>query len=79
MAFEKIIVLDDEMIIQRSLQEQLRRRRYSVATASSLEEANKLLASDSFDMMFVDVHLPDGSGTELLERFANSPTARWWS
>jgi len=73
MAFEKVIVLDDEMIIQRSLQEQLRRRRYSVATASTLEEANSLLARDSFDLMFVDVRLPDGSGTELLERFAEQP------
>ncbi len=39
MAFEKIIVLDDEMIIRKTLQEQLRKRRYVVAGASTLAEA----------------------------------------
>lgn len=76
MAFEKIIVLDDEMIIRKTLQEQLRKRRYSVATASSLTEAQALLAKDNFDLIFVDVHLPDGEGTDLLEplsKIENSP------
>ena len=31
MGFEKIIVLDDELIIRKSLEEQLRRKRYSVS------------------------------------------------
>lgn len=76
MAFEKIIVLDDEMIIRKTLQEQLRKRRYSVAAVGSLAEAQVLLAKDNFDLIFVDVHLPDGEGTDLLEplsRVPNSP------
>lgn len=73
MGFDKIIVLDDEMIIRKTLEEQLRKRRYSVATASTLAEAEKLLAKDHFDLMFIDVQLPDGEGTQLLERFAQAP------
>ena len=73
MGFDKIIVLDDEMIIRKSLEEQLRKRRYSVATAGTLAEAEKLLAKDQFDLMFVDVQLPDGQGTQLLERFSQQP------
>lgn len=75
MAFEKIIVLDDEMIIRKSLEEQLRKRRYSVAAASTIAEAEALLAKDQFDLMFVDIKLPDGEGTSLLERLSESPNA----
>jgi len=73
MALDKIIVLDDEMIIRKSLEEQLRRRRYTVATASTIAEAETLLAKDEFDMIFADMRLPDGEGSELLEQIAQMP------
>jgi DNA-binding NtrC family response regulator len=73
MAFEKIIVLDDEMIIRKSLEQQLRKKHYAVATASKISEAESLLSKDQFDLMFVDVRLPDGDGTELLERVSEDP------
>lgn len=73
MAFEKIIVLDDEMIIRKTLETHLRRKHYSVATASKIAEADALLAKDQFDLIFVDMHLPDGDGMELLERISEMP------
>jgi len=75
MAFEKIIVLDDEMIIRKSLETHLRRKHYSVATASKIAEAEALLGKDQFDLIFVDMRLPDGEGTELLERLSEMPDA----
>lgn len=75
MAFDKIIVLDDEMIIRKSLEQQLRKKRYSVASASTLKEAQALLGKDKFDLMFVDVRLPDGEGTEILDMFQRNPDA----
>lgn len=73
MVFEKIIVLDDELIIRKSLEEQLRRKRYSVASACNIAEAEAYLAKDNFDMVFVDVHLPDGNGIDLLKRLSQQP------
>ncbi len=73
MVFEKIIVLDDELIIRKSLEEQLRRKRYSVASASNIAEAENYLAKDNFDLVFVDVHLPDGNGIDLLKRLSQQP------
>ncbi len=67
MALEKIIILDDELIIRKTLEEQLRRRRYSVASAGTIAETHKLLLKDQFDLIFLDVRLPDGNGTDLLE------------
>jgi len=74
MALEKVIVLDDELIIRKSLEAQLRKRKYMVATASTLAEAEALVQKDSFDLMFMDMRLPDGEGIQLLERMASMPS-----
>ncbi len=68
MAFDKIIVVDDELIIRKTLEQQLRNKRYTVAPATSIAECEAYLAKDQFDLIFLDVRLPDGDGTELLER-----------
>ena len=73
MVFEKIIVLDDELIIRKSLEEQLRRKRYAVASAATIADAESYLARDNFDLIFADVHLPDGNGIDLLKRLSQQP------
>ena len=73
MAIEKILVVDDEPMIRKSFEELLRPKRYGIATVGTLREAEKLLKRDSFDLLFLDVRLPDGEGTDLLERLANTP------
>ena len=73
MAIEKVVVIDDEPIIRRSLGLQLRSKRLSVSLCSSIADAERCLAKDSFDLMFVDVRLPDGDGTDLLNRLAATP------
>ena len=73
MTVERILILDDELIIRKALEEQLRRKRLSVCSVSTLKEAQEHLAKDEFDLLFVDVHLPDGEGTELLDRIAEMP------
>ena len=37
MAIEKIVVVDDELMIRKTLETQLRNKRYSVASASDLK------------------------------------------
>jgi len=68
MALEKILVLDDEPVLRRTLEEHLRRKRYTVASADSVARAEEYLAKDDFDVVLLDVHLPDGDGTQILER-----------
>jgi DNA-binding NtrC family response regulator len=71
---EKIIVLEDDLIVRKSLEQQLRYRRYDVASASTIAAAQELLSKDNFDLMIVDVKLPDGDGTELLKQLQVRPT-----
>lgn len=73
MAIEKILVVDDEPMIRKSFEELLRPKRYGIATVGTLQEAEKLLKRDAFDLLFLDVRLPDGEGTDLLERIGNEP------
>src|SRR5580658_3354732 len=66
MPIEKIIILEDDQIVRRNLEQQLRQQRYDVASAETIAGARELLAKDSFDLLFLDLRLPDGEGTDLL-------------
>ncbi len=67
MPIEKVLVVEDDLAVRRSLEQCLRVRRYDVLAVSSLGDAHECLAKDNFDMVFLDVQLPDGNGTELLK------------
>jgi DNA-binding NtrC family response regulator len=73
MPIEKIIVLEDDLVVRKNLEQQLRQRRYDVATAGTLAAAQDILARDTFDLIFLDVRLPDGDGTDLLRELQTRP------
>ncbi len=73
MPIEKIIVVEDDLIVRKNLEQQLRNRRYDVASVSTLAAATEYLAKDNFDVVFLDVRLPDGEGTDLLKMLAQRP------
>jgi DNA-binding NtrC family response regulator len=68
MPIEKIIVLEDDLIVRKNLEQQLRQRRYDVAAVGTIAAAQDLLSRDNFDLMFTDLRLPDGEGTDLLRQ-----------
>src|SRR5579859_4692702 len=73
MPIEKVIVLEDDQIVRKNLENCLRRRRYDVASVSTIAAAQECLAKDNFDLIFLDVRLPDGDGTELLKLIQSRP------
>ena len=73
MPIEKILVLEDELIVRKNLEQQLRNRRYDVASAETIAQARQILAKDNFDVMIMDVRLPDGEGPELLREMQSKP------
>lgn len=73
MQFDKVLIVDDELVIRKALEEQLHHNRYAVAAVSSLADAQAILSKDNFDLVFLDVRLPDGNGTELLKHFNQLP------
>jgi DNA-binding NtrC family response regulator len=72
MDIHRILVVDDTPVIRKTLEDRLRGKRHNVATAASLEEAERRLATAVYDLIFLDVELPDGDGRELLDRLSDT-------
>ncbi|MBL8752940.1 MAG: response regulator transcription factor [Planctomycetes bacterium] len=61
-----ILVVEDELSIQRGLQDQLEREGYRVAVAGSVAQALVALAARP-DLVVLDRRLPDGDGLQVLQ------------
>ena len=72
-SFEKVLIVEDEAVVRNLLTEIFTRRKCQVRCAQTLAEAETLLMSDSFDLMLLDLRLPDGDGQRYLERVATIP------
>ena len=62
----RALIVDDDANFRESLELLVRRERFTTASAGSLEEAAKALASGSFDVVLMDLGLPDGDGLAWL-------------
>ena len=78
MPIEKIIVVEDDLIVRKSLEQQLRNRRYDVASASTIAAAQEFLTKDNFDLMIVDVRLPTARAPTCSSSSRRGPRSRWW-
>lgn len=62
-----ILVVDDNTMLLSKIVRSLMIRNRDVRSASSLEEARKLLQQEIPEVLCLDLQLPDGSGLDLLE------------
>ena len=65
---KKILIVDDAAPVRKLLASALSKRGYSVTTAESAQVALEKLQEDYFQVMFIDLHMPDMSGVELCEK-----------
>src|ERR1700754_3582503 len=72
-----ILIIDDEPDICQLLQLSLSKHGYKVKYVHGLKEGMKFLERQQPDVLFLDIHLPDGSGLEALpaikSRYPNLP------
>jgi len=64
----RLLLVDDEVEFLEPMKARLERRGLACATATSGEEALRLLGSERFDCAVVDVKMPGMDGLELLRR-----------
>lgn len=65
-----VLLVDDEPEVLRGLTRVLRKEPYQIVTASTAEEAARLLQNQRIDLIVTDEEMPGMSGTEFLARVA---------
>src|SRR6185437_8093957 len=68
MAAARILLVDDEVSIQRAVAPLLRSRGYDVETASSAQAALTAIDTRTPDLIVLDLGLPDLDGVEVCRR-----------
>lgn len=70
-AFETIhiLVVDDEASIRRLAEKELGSEHRRITAVGTAQEAFKVFKGKSFDVVMLDMRLPDGDGLDLLARF----------
>ena len=61
----KILLIEDNLSIQKGLLYSLKQNQYEVLISSSCKEALNLLKENEFSLIILDVSLPDGNGFDL--------------
>ena len=62
---QKILIIEDEPDIRKTLEYNISREGYKVVSASSLSEGKEQINSSDFSLILLDLMLPDGSGLDL--------------
>ena len=62
-----ILIVDDEASLRQTLARILQRASYEVTTTANGAEALKLLSQHAFDLVYLDIRMPDISGLEVLK------------
>jgi CheY-like chemotaxis protein len=69
----RVLAVDDDLIIQKLISAGLTRLGYQVVTASSGAEGLRLLAAEKFDLLTLDLMMPEVSGLDVLEYLSKKP------
>jgi two-component system nitrogen regulation response regulator NtrX len=73
---DHVLVVDDEAEIRSALEEILREEGYGVATAATAGEAVVLLEDAPYDVVLLDIWLPDRDGLDVLADLRRQPLER---
>src|SRR6476619_4867097 len=73
MSFEKILIVEDDLVVRNLLQSIFMRHKLPVSCADNLAQASAHLAKEPFDLMMLDLRLPDGDGLKVLEQVSTLP------
>ena len=64
---KSILVLDKDASLAKTLGIAYKRLQYRIDSADSIVRGDELIASNEYDLIFVDFKLKDGSGLDMLE------------
>jgi len=68
----KILLLEDDLILNEIIQEYLESKNYEVVSTFTGDEAQDLLYCEKFDLLLLDVNVPNINGFELLKNLRSN-------
>ena len=69
---QRIMILEDDVTLAQGIRMALKGPDIEIALCRTLAEASLALRGAPFDLLILDINLPDGSGMELLQRIRQS-------
>jgi DNA-binding NarL/FixJ family response regulator len=70
MSDTRVVVVDDHALFRSGVRAELEGRVHIVGDAASVAEAVEVIAANEPDVVLLDVHLPDGSGADVIAAIA---------
>ena len=70
----KVLIVEDDATISEYISDYLIKNNYQTECCHNICDAKNMIQSDSFDIILLDINLPDGSGFEILENNNETPT-----
>lgn len=71
----RILIIDDDTLICQSLSLVARQKNHEATSSHTLADGLEKAATEPFDIIFLDVNLPDGNGLELLSKLPKMKSA----
>ena len=69
---KRVLIVDDDILARELLEMSLARdEQYIIASANDLQSARKLLQQEPFDLVLLDLNLPDGNGFDVINYIRN--------
>ncbi|MFA6810266.1 MAG: sigma-54 dependent transcriptional regulator [Desulfoplanes sp.] len=70
----RILVIDDDVQVCETMQSLITRMQLTCVSVQTIGEGLKRLNEEAFDVVFLDVHLPDGNGLDALPKIKSTPS-----
>jgi two-component system NtrC family response regulator len=70
----KVLIIDDDEIFCEMLSDMVARLGHSALKALSIKEGLGIAFAGAFDIVFLDIHLPDGNGLDILPKIREAPS-----
>jgi two-component system NtrC family response regulator len=71
----RILIIDDDELICRSLSLVARQKGIEASSSYTLSEGMEKAATEPFDVVFLDVNMPDGNGLDFLSKLHKLPSS----
>jgi DNA-binding response OmpR family regulator len=69
---KNILIVEDDIALCNGITLALKNNDYRFLTACNIFDAKKLINNNDFDLVILDINLPDGSGLDLLTEIKNT-------